>query len=186
MISIHFQHYKPLAHSPLFYSFSPHACESEEEKFAGGTGRTRKDRTRVRGNCSARGKKEEARNFQSYSENSLARGAKPWANCFGRSNSCNSNGCSEIVVNGPSGSDVVVLLKQNGVTKRHVIPAGRSYTFNIPNGMWQPFFYYGEGWYPDKEMKSPRAHHSKAVSWKTKTGTRIRQITSRTTSSPIP
>ena len=59
-------------------------------------------------------------------------------------------------MNGPSGTDVVVLLKQNGVTKRHAyIPAGRSYTFYIPNGTWQPFFYYGKGWYPGKEMKSP-------------------------------
>ena len=59
-------------------------------------------------------------------------------------------------MNGPSVLDVVVLLKQNGVTKRHAyIPAGNSYTFNIPNGTWQPFFYYGKGWYPEKEMNSP-------------------------------
>ena len=92
--------------------------------------------------------------WNEYSENSLSRGAKPWSNCFGRSNACNGR-CSEIKINSPSNIDVVVLLKQGNVTKRHAyIPAGRSYTFNIPNGRWQPFFYYGKGWYPDKEMES--------------------------------
>lgn len=99
-------------------------------------------------------KRREQAIWNEYSENSLSRGAKPWSNCFGRSNTCDGR-CSEIKINSPSNIDVVVLLKQGNVTKRHAyIPAGRSYTFNIPNGRWQPFFYYGKGWYPDKEMES--------------------------------
>ena len=157
MISIHFQQCKSYGAIVLVLFLSLTACESEEEKFAR---EEREEQERIEREYEEIVRQEERRRkqeiFSQYSENSLARGAKPWANCFGRSNSCNGNGCSEIIVNGPSGSDVVVLLKQNGVTKRHAyILAGRSYTFNIPNGMWQPFFYYGEGWYPDKEMKSP-------------------------------
>lgn len=164
MISTHFEHYKPYGAVVLVLFLSLTACESEAERQAREAleeqARVEAEAERLRLEEERRIIEEARRRQQAiwneYSENSLARGAKPWATCFGRSNSCNGNGCSEIVVNGPSGSDVVVLLKQNGITKRHAyIPAGRSYTFNIPNGTWQPFFYYGEGWYPDKEMKSP-------------------------------
>ena len=102
----------------LFISLT--ACESEAERQSR---EALEEKVRVDAEAE-RLRIEEARRreqeiWNQYSENSLARGAKPWANCFGRTNSCNENGCSEIVVNGPSGSDVVVLLKQNGVTKRH-------------------------------------------------------------------
>ena len=99
-------------------------------------------------------KRREQAIWNEFSENSLSRGAKPWSNCFGRSNACDGR-CSDMIINSPSNIDVIVLLKQGGVTKRHAyIPAGRNYAFNIPNGNWQPFFYYGKGWYPDKEMNS--------------------------------
>jgi hypothetical protein len=33
------------------------------------------------------------------------------------------------------------------------ISAGSSYTFEMPDGTYQPFFYYGKGWNPEKVMK---------------------------------
>lgn len=52
-----------------------------------------------------------------------------------------------------SGSDVVVLLKQYSEIVRNVyIRAGGSYSFHIPNGSYQVFFYYGKGWNPEKRM----------------------------------
>jgi hypothetical protein len=33
------------------------------------------------------------------------------------------------------------------------IRANDSYTFEMPNGTYQPFFYYGKGWDPEKIMK---------------------------------
>ena len=41
---------------------------------------------------------------------------------------------------------------------RHAyIKAGSSYTFDLPNGTYQPFFYYGKGWNPGKIMKETNA-----------------------------
>lgn len=52
-----------------------------------------------------------------------------------------------------SGNDVVVLLKQYDEIVRNVyIRAGGSYSFHIPNGTYQLFFYYGKGWNPEKRM----------------------------------
>lgn len=100
-------------------------------------------------------KRREQAIWNEFSTNSLGTGTTPWSDCFGRKNSCNV-GCSKIRVNGPSGSDVIVILKQNDVVKRHAyIASGGSYTFNIANGSWQPFFYYGLGWHPEREMTSP-------------------------------
>ena len=49
----------------------------------------------------------------------------------------------------------MVVIKQGGRVKKHAyIQAGRSYTFEMPNGYYQPFFYSGRGWYPEKDMDS--------------------------------
>ena len=38
--------------------------------------------------------------------------------------------------------------------KHAYVRAGSSYTFEMPNGTYQPFFYYGKGWDPNKLMPS--------------------------------
>jgi hypothetical protein len=49
----------------------------------------------------------------------------------------------------------MVTIKQNGRVARHAyIKKNSKYTFDLPNGTYQPFFYYGNGWNPNKTKKS--------------------------------
>jgi hypothetical protein len=92
--------------------------------------------------------------YDRYINNSLRTGTTPYAYCFGENRSCSDNGCSEIKVKTPYNSDVLVTIKKDGEVVRHAyISAGSSYTFQMPNGSYQPFFYYGKGWNPNKVMK---------------------------------
>lgn len=88
-----------------------------------------------------------------YINNSLYTGATPYAYCYGGNKSCSEYGCSEIKVKTPYNSDVMVTIKRGGVVYSHAyIKAGSQYTFELPNGKYQPFFYYGKGWNPNKVM----------------------------------
>jgi hypothetical protein len=88
-----------------------------------------------------------------YINNSLSTGAMPYSRYYGDNPSCNSYGCSQISVKTPYNSDVLVTIKRNGKVVRHAyIRAGNTYTFSFPDGTYQPFFYYGKGWNPEKEM----------------------------------
>ncbi len=90
-----------------------------------------------------------------YLNNSMPDGSTPYSYCFGTNKSCSEWGCSEIRVKTPGNSDVLVTIKTNGQVVRHAyIKAGSSFTFEIPDGTYQPFFYYGKGWDPEKLMKS--------------------------------
>jgi len=85
-----------------------------------------------------------------YVNNRLSTGAEPYPNDY---NIVGDD--SQIRVKTSSGSDrdVVVIVKCNGkMFCNAYIKAGGSYTFNVPNGMYQVFFYYGKGWDPTKEM----------------------------------
>lgn len=91
---------------------------------------------------------------QIYQDNALKTGAMPYSYCFGSKNSC-SSGCSKIKVEAPYGSDVLVSIKKDDVVVRHAyIRSGGAFTFNLPNGSYQPFFYYGKGWNPNKFIKT--------------------------------
>lgn len=49
--------------------------------------------------------------------------------------------------------DVVVIVKHHGqIVRNTYIAAGDSYTFRIPNGYYQVFFYGGKGWNPNKGL----------------------------------
>lgn len=86
--------------------------------------------------------------------NSLPTGATPYSQHYGGNPLCNNSGCSELKVT-TSNSDVLVTIKKNGKVVRHAfIKSGESYTFSFTNGIYQPFFYYGKGWDPDKEMRN--------------------------------
>lgn len=92
--------------------------------------------------------------YDKYGDYSLRTGSTPYSYCYGGNKSCSDYGCSEIKVISPRNSDVLVSIKQNNRVVRHAyIRAGSSYKFELPNGSYQPFFYYGKGWYPEKEMK---------------------------------
>ena len=82
--------------------------------------------------------------FNSYSQYT---GATPWENCYGKNASCEYVGCSDIRVNTSSNSSIVAIVKKYGKVVKHAyISAGSSYTFQVPDGTYQVFFYYGSEW----------------------------------------
>ena len=92
--------------------------------------------------------------YDKYINNRLQNGSTPYAYLYGYNKRCNEWGCSQIKVTTPSSSEVLVLIKRNNrVVKHAYIRASNTYTFEMPNGNYQPFFYYGKGWNPDKIMK---------------------------------
>ena len=92
--------------------------------------------------------------YNRYINNSLQTGTTPYRRYYGGNASCKESGCSQIKVTTPHTSDVLVTIKNSDRVVRHAyIRASSSYTFEMPNGTYQPFFYYGKGWNPEKEMK---------------------------------
>lgn len=92
-----------------------------------------------------------------YLTNSLPTGATPYKSIYGQNYVCPYHQCSGIKVTAPKESDIVVIIKQNNsdgeVIAHSYIKAGDTYLFSIPDGVYQTFFYYGEGWSPTKEVK---------------------------------
>lgn len=92
-----------------------------------------------------------------YLNNSLTTGAMPYSAVYGKNYRCPYTQCSGIKVTAPQESDIVVIIKRNNLNGKVIahgyIKAGGSYQFDIPDGTYQTFFYYGEGWNPNKVMK---------------------------------
>lgn len=92
-----------------------------------------------------------------YLGNSLTTGATPYSSVYGKNYRCPYTQCSGIKVTAPRESDIVVIIKHNNskgkVVAHGYIKAGETYQFDIPDGTYQTFFYYGEGWNPNKVMK---------------------------------
>lgn len=109
---------------------------------------TSSDVASVRDNMSEEDKK--------YLDNSLFTGATPYQSVYGSNYDCPYDQCSGIKVTAPHESDIVVIIKRNNsngkVIAHGYIKAGGTYQFDIPDGTYQTFFYYGEGWNPNKEM----------------------------------
>lgn len=91
-----------------------------------------------------------------YEGNSLSTGSTPYVSIYGKNYKCPYNRCSGIKVTAPSGSDIVVIIKRNNqegeIVAHGYIRSGATYQFDIPDGTYQTFFYYGEGWNPNKDM----------------------------------
>lgn len=91
-----------------------------------------------------------------YINNHLKTGETPYIEFYGDNYVCKKDQCSAIEVTAPENSDIVVIIKRNNedgaVISHAYIRAGCKYSFDLPNGTFQPFFYYGEGWNPQKEM----------------------------------
>ncbi len=87
---------------------------------------------------------------EQYKNNSLPNGAMPYSYCFGGSNSGNS----KVRVNAGA-SDVVITIKNmnDDVIRHAYVKSGRSFSLNVPNGSYNVYFYYGEGWNPKRFMK---------------------------------
>lgn len=91
-----------------------------------------------------------------YANNSLSTGASPYTSYYGQNYKCPYGQCSGIRVTAPAESDIIVIIKkdnQDGKVMSHgYIRAGQTFQFDIPDGTYQTFFYYGEGWNPNKDM----------------------------------
>src|SRR5690606_25043662 len=85
--------------------------------------------------------------FDKYIGSSLRSGSTPYANCFGKNTACSDTGCARIVVNASPSSDLIAILKKEDKVFQHAyVKRDSSYTFEIPNGTYQAFFYSGIGW----------------------------------------
>lgn len=84
-----------------------------------------------------------------YSNNSLNTGDVPYK-C---TNTTGSNSTISVKTSSTSSSDVVVIIKRNKkIVRNAYIKAGGTYTFKLPSGTYQVFFYGGSGWNPNKKM----------------------------------
>lgn len=84
-------------------------------------------------------------------------GSQPYSDCFGPNAYCYGAGCSQIKVKGPIDSDVLVTIKSkefNYIVFSHAyIRSNETYTFDLDNGTYQIFFYYGKDWDLKKNIK---------------------------------
>lgn len=91
-----------------------------------------------------------------YLDCHLETGDTPYKEFYGSNYVCSRNQCSAMEVTAPDNSDIVVIIKRDNekgkVISHAYIRAEHKYSFDLPNGTFQPFFYYGEGWNPEKEM----------------------------------
>lgn len=100
---------------------------------------------------------------EQWKYNSLSTGSMPYSACYGSSNYCSDWSCSKIkVITGGSGDVLVSIKNSYGKVVRHAyIKGGNSFTFNVPDGSYQVFFYSGTGWNPNKQMPSSSCSYLK-------------------------
>jgi hypothetical protein len=126
------------------------SCESDAERKER---LAKEEQQRIELDLKRKEKEKEKVIYDRYINNSLSTKATPYSRYYGGNSTCNDYGCSQIKVR-TSNSDVIVTIKKSDKVVRHAyINSGSSYTFSLPNGTYQTFFYYGKGWNPDKEMK---------------------------------
>ncbi|MBR0500638.1 MAG: hypothetical protein IJJ72_06545 [Bacteroidales bacterium] len=93
-----------------------------------------------------------------YGDNSLSNGAQPYSRWYGENQYYDDyTPHSEIIVKAPYNSDVIAIVRYNNmngsVAGHRYIKAGNTAKVYLENGYnYQTFFYYGRGWYPDKQM----------------------------------
>lgn len=88
-----------------------------------------------------------------YFNNSLSTGDVPYST----NRAYGSDSQITIRTSANSYCDVVAIVKSYGeICADAYIAAGDSYTFNLPNGQYQVFFYGGKGWNPNKQMAGGR------------------------------
>jgi len=84
----------------------------------------------------------------------LKQGISPYNYCFKNVNKCSSLNCSKIKVIASSSSGVIVTIKNyDKVIRNRYIEKGHSFTFELNNGTYQVFFYYGDQWDNNKYLK---------------------------------
>lgn len=90
-----------------------------------------------------------------WETNSLQTGSAPYANCYGSLNICSGGDCSQVDITA-GGSDVIVTIKNSSdrVVRHAYIRSRQEYSFDIPNGTYNMYFYSGRGWNPNKVQNS--------------------------------
>lgn len=110
----------------------------------------------------------EITNERTDAYNSYYHGMVPYANCYGRNASCSDWGCSEVIVNANDYDPVLVIIKRNGsIIKNAMVAPSRSYKFEMKNGNYQVFFYYGDNWDSNKYMGTSSSGCVMRGGWKT-------------------
>ncbi len=146
----------------LFLCFGLVACESEAERQARSAAENQIRKERLEAERLEREREEariaeemrQAAILKEFGDFQLENGAQPWRDCFGK-NKLRGEKNSSISVTAPVENDAVLVLKKAGVVVAHTyIRSGSTRTIELPNGTYQPFFYSGSGWYPEKEMDS--------------------------------
>lgn len=89
---------------------------------------------------------------------SLDTGSEPYNDFYGNGYDCPYDQCSGIRVTAPQESDIVVIIKRNDekgkVVQHGYIKKGETCQFDVSDGKYQTFFYYGRGWNSNKPMKN--------------------------------
>ena len=103
---------------------------------------------------------EQKRLEKLYGTNSLKNGAQPYSRWYGKNLYFDDyTPHSEMRITAPSNSDVIAIVRYkngNGAVAGHkYIQAGSTVTIYLKNSFeYQTFFYYGKGWWPNKDMKN--------------------------------
>ena len=85
---------------------------------------------------------------------SLSTGATPWKKYYGENISSPDNNYSSIEVKANGLLDVVLIVKKDNEVVAHTyIKKLDRHTLYLPNDTYQVFFYCGNNWNPEKEMK---------------------------------
>lgn len=149
----------------ILFSLGFVSCESEQERQARIARIEAEQESRVWDEMHRLAKEAEVQEAAAYKakwiNNKLATGQMPYRACFGSRTGCNNN-CSQISVRASDYYDVVVTIKKNGSVYRHAyIRAGQTHTFEVPDGTYQPFFYFGRGWDPNLARESSKCNNLK-------------------------
>lgn len=99
---------------------------------------------------------DDVETVDTYQVEEWTTGDTPYSKYYGDNMKCRKTECSGIKITAPETSDVVVIVKkrnEQGKVAGHVyISAGDTYKIDLPDGVYQTFFYYGDEWSPYKDM----------------------------------
>ena len=88
-------------------------------------------------------------NDEHYKNHSLKNGDMPYSYCYGSVN----YGPSKIKINAGVGDVLITVKNLKNVVVRHVyVASNKSFILRLPNGSYQVYFYYGNGWNPKRIM----------------------------------
>lgn len=134
----------------LFYSCGN---SSRNNNYANSYGADNSDTTAVVDGYNYQQSQELSPEDEQYVDNSLSTGASPYSSV----GSASDESQIKVSTSADYDDDVVVIIKSGGrIFADAYIVGGESYSFDVPNGEYQVFFYSGKGWNPNKQMTNGR------------------------------